>query len=83
MVEDREHYVAALAKRPADFDLTVLSIEATAQLEDPPRPRGATSGDHRTLAQLAVGLLSASSVRLDARDEEAGHLRHALVAGTG
>ena len=83
MVENRDHDVAALGKRPADLDLPVLSIEATAQLEDPPRPRRATCGEQRTLAQLAVGLLGARSLRFDAGDEEARHLRRALAGMAG
>jgi hypothetical protein len=43
MVEDRDHDVAALGKRPADLDRPVLSIDATAQLDDPPRPRWTTA----------------------------------------
>lgn len=73
MVENRDHYIATLRERPADLDFPVLSIEATAQLEDPPRPRRATDGEQRTLAQLAVGLLGARSLRFDAGDEEARH----------
>ena len=83
MVENRDHDVTALGKRPSDLDLAVPSIEATAQLEDSPRPRWATGGEQRTLTQLAVGVLGARSLRADAGHEEARHLRRALTGMAG
>jgi len=78
MVENRDHDVAALGQRPADLDLPVLSVKATAQLEDPPRAGRATSDNLRTLTQLTVGRLRAPALRFDPSDKERRHLRRPL-----
>jgi len=83
VVKNRDHDIAALRQRPANLDLSVVSVEATAQLEDPPRSRGATGVEQRALAQLAIDLLGARSVRFDTGDEETRHLRRAFGGTTG
>lgn len=83
VVDDRDNQVTILRQRPADLDLPVRSIQATAQLEDPARPCRAAYGEQRTLAQLAVGLLGERLVRPHSGDEEARHLRRALTARAG
>jgi len=77
MVEDRHDDIASVGQGSADLDLAVVPLEAAAQLEDSPGPRRAADGQSRKLAQLTVGLLGALAPRLDAGDEEAGHLRRA------
>jgi hypothetical protein len=83
VVKNREHDIAALGQRPADLDLSVVSVEATAQLEDPPCSRGATGVEQRALAQLAVDLLGARPLRFNSGDEKARHLRRAFAGTAG
>ena len=64
MVEDRGDDIASVGQRPAHLDLAVAPVEATAELEDPPRPRRAADGDLRALAQLGVGRLGPNAVGL-------------------
>src|SRR6202030_3760098 len=83
VVEDGDDDVSALRQRPADLDLTVLSVEAAAELEDPSRACGTAGGEQGTFEHRAVGLLGLCTFRAGAADEEACHLRRALAAVAG
>jgi hypothetical protein len=83
VVKDRQHDATAPRQRLTDLDLTVVPIETTAELEDPPRSRGTTGVEQRARTQLAVDLLIARSIGLDAGDEESGHSRGRFGVKTG